>query len=132
MKGRSIALDRRHCNWRQNRLVGKRLHASRKLVTQHVHKRVAASSVSLAMQAEQAEALSDEAKALVEEQAGSLYGKTHNRSGMLVSAEREICAAISRTLCGTTPENWMQYSNILGRILHQSSGFHGVLCTVCA
>jgi hypothetical protein len=33
------------------------------------------------MQAEQAEALSDEARALVEEQAGSLYGKTHNRSG---------------------------------------------------
>lgn len=30
-------------------------------------------------QAEQSEALSEEAKALVEEQAGSLYGKTHNR-----------------------------------------------------
>lgn len=41
-----------------------------------------------AMQAEQAEALSDEARALVEEQAGSLYGKTHNRSGMLVVSER--------------------------------------------
>ncbi len=34
------------------------------------------------LQAEQAEALSDEARALVEEQAGSLYGKTHNRSGV--------------------------------------------------
>jgi hypothetical protein len=42
-------------------------------------------------QAEQAEALSDEARALVEEQAGSLYGKTHNRSAMLCGC-RAACS----------------------------------------
>jgi hypothetical protein len=47
-------------------------------------------------QAEQAEALSDEAKALVEEQAGSLYGKTHNRSGMRLAAAGRTAAEASQ------------------------------------